>query len=70
MKKQKCFRGSTSTQWYSVYLIPGQIGILKCWFLRRGENRGTQRKPFGARENLPPPPKKRLNKKINQSIID
>ena len=64
MKKQKCFRGSTSTQWFSVYLIPGQIG-----FLRRGENRGTQRKPFGARENLPPP-KKRLNKKINQSIID
>ena len=24
--------------------IPGQIGNWKCWFLRRGENRSTQRK--------------------------
>ena len=23
---------------------PDQIGICKCWFLRRGENRSTQRK--------------------------
>ena len=24
--------------------IPGRIGIWKCWFLRRGENRSTRRK--------------------------
>ena len=25
-------------------MIPGWIGIWKCWFLRRGENQSTQRK--------------------------
>ena len=38
------FGGSTSTKWFFVYLIPGRIGIWKCWFLRRGENRSTRRK--------------------------
>ena len=37
-------RGSTSTKWFFVYLIPGRIGIWKCWFLGRGENRSTRRK--------------------------
>ena len=29
--------GSTSTKWFFVYLIPGQIGVRKCCILRRGE---------------------------------
>ena len=28
----------------STWLIPGRIGIWKCWFLRRGENWSTRRK--------------------------
>ena len=35
---------STSTKWFFVYLISCRIGILKRWFLRRGEKRSTQRK--------------------------
>ena len=38
--------------------IPGRVGIWKCWFLRRGENRSTRR-------NHPPlPGKKREPKTI------
>ena len=29
--------GSTSTKWFFVYLIPGQIGVRKCCILRGGE---------------------------------
>ena len=36
--------GITSTKWFFVYLIPGRIGIWKCWFLRRGENQSSRRK--------------------------
>ena len=36
---------------------PDRIGIWKCWFLRRGENRSSRRKPFGART--------RTNNKLN-----
>ena len=32
------------TKWFVLYLIPGRIGIWKCWFLRRGKNRSTRRK--------------------------
>ena len=35
---------STSTEWYFVYLIPGQVGIWKCWFQKRRDNRSTRRK--------------------------
>ena len=42
--KKSWFRGSTFTKWFFVYLIPGWIGIWKCWFLRRGENESTWRK--------------------------
>ena len=41
--KWPCLGGSTSTKWFFVYPIPDQIGIWKCWFLRRGENRRTRR---------------------------
>ena len=30
--------------------IPDRIGIWKCWFLRRGENRSTRRKTSRSRE--------------------
>ena len=30
--------------------IPDRIGIQKCWFLRRGENRSTRRKTSQSRE--------------------
>ena len=30
--------------------IPDQIGIWKCWFLRRGENQSTQRKTSRSKE--------------------
>ena len=43
-KIKQWFGGSTSTKWFFVYLIPGRIGIWKCCFLRRGENRSTRRK--------------------------
>ena len=35
---------STSTKWFFVYLISCRIGILKRWFLRRGEKQSTQSK--------------------------
>ena len=40
-----------------VYLIPGRIGIWKCWFLRRGKTGVPGEKPLGA--------KKRTNNKLN-----
>ena len=33
-----------STVWLFSPLFPVRIGIWKCWFLRREENRSTQRK--------------------------
>jgi len=41
---KQLFRGSESTKWFFIYLIPGGIRIWKCWFLSRGENWSTQRK--------------------------
>ena len=38
-------------------LRPGRIGIWKCWFLWREENRSTRRKTLGARA--------RTNSKLN-----
>ena len=43
-------RGSTSPQWFFVYLIPGRIGIWKCWFLGRGENWSTQGKSSQSKQ--------------------
>ena len=37
--------------------IPDRIGILKCWLLRRGENRSTRRKTSRSKE--------RTNNKLN-----
>ena len=37
-----------STGWLFSPLFPGRIGIWKCWFLRREENRSTRRKTLGA----------------------
>ena len=37
-----------------------RIGIWKCWFLRRGENRSTREKPLGA--------EKRTNNKLNPNM--
>ena len=37
-----------STEWLFSPLFPGQIGIWKCWFLWREENRSTRRKTLGA----------------------
>ena len=48
---------SISTKWFLVYLIPGRIGIWKCWFLRRGKTGVPGEKPLGARE--------RTNNKLN-----
>ena len=36
-----------STNWGQ---FPDRIGIWKCWFLKRGENRSTQRKTSQGRE--------------------
>ena len=38
-----------STGWLFSPLFPGRIGIWKCWFLRRGENRSTRRKTSQSR---------------------
>ena len=35
---------------FFVYLIPGRIGIWKCWFLGKGENRSTRRKTSRSKE--------------------
>ena len=32
---------------------PDQIGIWKCWFLRRGENRSTRRKTSRSKDENP-----------------
>ena len=46
----KCWFGSsTSTKLFFVYLIPCRIGILKCWFLKRGENQSTGRKTLRSK---------------------
>ena len=42
----------------SVY--PGLIGILRCWFLWREENRGTRRKTLRARHGA--------NNKLNPHV--
>ena len=39
-----CYKSSTSTWLFFFYPIPGLTGICKCWFLRRGENRSSQRR--------------------------
>ena len=44
INKLSLFGGSTSTECFLVYPNPGRIGIWKCWFLRRGENRTTNNK--------------------------
>ena len=49
-----------STEWLSTPLFPGRIGIRKCWFLRREENRSTRRKTLGAEI--------RTNNKLNPSM--
>ena len=36
-----------STGWLFHPLFPGRIGIWKCWFLWREENRSTRRKTLG-----------------------
>ena len=36
-----------STNWGH---FPGRIGIQKCWFLRRGENRSTRRKTSRSKD--------------------
>ena len=50
---QKRFRGRISTRSFFVFLIPGGIGIWKCWFLRRGENRSTRRKTSRSHKKGP-----------------
>ena len=52
------FGDSESTKWVLFdYLIPGGIGIWKCWFLSRGENWSTQRKtPWSEGEKQPQTP--------------
>ena len=35
---------------YIFLCVPDQIGIWKCWFLRRGENRHTWRRTFQSTE--------------------
>ena len=37
-----------STEWLLTPLLPGRIGIWKCWFLRREKSRSTRRKTLGA----------------------
>ena len=46
-----------STEWLFSPLFPGRIGIWKCWFLWREENRSIRRKTLGART--------RTNNKLN-----
>ena len=50
---QKRFRGRISTRSFFVFLIPSGIGIWKCWFLRRGENRSTRRKTSQSHKKGP-----------------
>ena len=39
-----------STEWLLTPLLPGRIGIWKCWFLRREENRSTRRKTSRSKD--------------------
>ena len=50
---QKRFRGRISTRSFFGFLIPGGIGIWKCWFLRRGKNRSTRRKTSQSHKKGP-----------------
>ena len=49
-----------STEWLLSPLFPGRIGIWKCWFLWREDNRSTRRKTLGAGT--------RTNNKLNPPI--
>ena len=45
VKDRGCFRNHPSEgPMIKCLTIPDRIGIWKCWFLRRGENRSTRRK--------------------------
>ena len=44
------FIGSTPAKWFFVCLIPGRIGIWKCWFLSRRGTGVPGKKPLGARK--------------------
>ena len=46
--------------WFFIYLIPGRIGIYKFWFMRRGENWSTRKKPLAEKE--------RTNNKLNPQM--
>ena len=37
-----------------ICLIPGWIGIWKCWFLKRGENQSTRRKTSQSKGEIEP----------------
>ena len=52
-----------STEWLFSPLFPGRIGIWKCWFLWREENRSTRRKTLGARTRT----NNKLNPRMTQS---
>ena len=54
-------RGDTKNGCVADYLISGRTGIWKCWFLRRGENWRTRKKPLGAKE--------KTNNKVNPHHI-
>ena len=41
---------STGALWTCGPQIPDRIGIWKCWFLRRGENRRTRRKTSRSKD--------------------
>jgi len=54
-------------KWFFVYLIPGRIGIWKCWFSVRGENRSTRRKTSRSKgENQQQVKLKPVQKTLNQ----
>ena len=50
-----------SAEWLFFAMFPGGIGIWKCWFMWREENRSTRRKTLGART--------RTNNKLNAHIM-
>ena len=61
MSNTECLRNHPSQRLMIKCLtIPDQIGICKCWFLRRGENRSIRRKLLRAR--------KRTNNKLNPNM--
>ena len=52
----------TSTRWLFVHCVRIEnFGILKCWFLRRGEKRSTRRKNLSEQGRGPTTTKKKLN---------